>query len=192
MEFRKLLAAFAVTAGCLTATNVAAATYNIDWTGNNGYSMTGLLSFDDALMDTGAIDETQISELSIDVMLNGVSLGTRSLTDDGPGSHASTFNLNFDTTVGQFIVGGHSLSISGQNWFTSSGGSRCDTVGFSSGAGAQGICQGFWSFSSSIPIGQPTLNATLAMSVVPLPAGGLLLLTAMGGLGIARRRRKTA
>lgn len=35
-------------------------------------------------------------------------------------------------------------------------------------------------------------NVDLTVSAIPLPAGGLLLLTALGGLGIARRKKKAA
>ncbi|SFU18559.1 VPLPA-CTERM sorting domain-containing protein [Sedimentitalea nanhaiensis] len=34
------------------------------------------------------------------------------------------------------------------------------------------------------------VNSTLRVTPVPLPAGGILLLTALGGMGIARRRKK--
>ncbi|MBK0327958.1 VPLPA-CTERM sorting domain-containing protein [Rhodobacteraceae bacterium F11138] len=34
------------------------------------------------------------------------------------------------------------------------------------------------------------VNSTLRATPVPLPAGGILLLTALGGMGIARRRKK--
>jgi hypothetical protein len=36
------------------------------------------------------------------------------------------------------------------------------------------------------------VNSTLAVSPIPLPAGGLLLLTALGGLAFGRRRKQAA
>lgn len=47
---------------------------------------------------------------------------------------------------------------------------------------------GLWISTSLSAMSTVTFDATLIASI-PLPAGGLLLLTALGGLGIARRRR---
>ena len=39
--------------------------YNISWTEPGGCTMTGTFSYDDSLLNTGAIDETQIDNLMI-------------------------------------------------------------------------------------------------------------------------------
>lgn len=47
--------------------------------------MTGMFSYSDALINTGAINGSQIDTLMIDILLNGVSQGTWNLADgQGP------------------------------------------------------------------------------------------------------------
>lgn len=177
----------------LGAASAQAATYSISWTGGGGYTMTGLLTFADSLLGTGVIDETDITDLSITIWLNNVAVGARSLLADGAGSHAATFNVNFDTNLGQFVVGGYSASETGQDWFTSVGGSECDTVGFSSGSAGQLACtNGSFAdaYDSYISIGESTLSAT-RVSEVPLPASLPLLGMAVGAVALARRRRRS-
>jgi opacity protein-like surface antigen len=82
------LAAAAVTA-LGVGSSAEAVQYDLFWTGANGYSMTGSLAFDDSLLNTGVIDESQIDELSIDMFLNGGLLGSRSPQADGLGTYAS-------------------------------------------------------------------------------------------------------
>ncbi|MDR4485926.1 MAG: hypothetical protein R3B83_00095 [Nitrospirales bacterium] len=78
--------------------------FNVGWTGSGGYSMTGMFSYSDALINTGAINGSQIDTLMIDILLNGVSQGTWNLAD-GQGPGASAFNFNFNTTTETFLVG---------------------------------------------------------------------------------------
>ncbi len=190
MKVTKMLAG-AVFAAVISTGAAQAVTYDISWTGANGYSLVGELTFSDILIGTGVINETQITDLTINVLLNGVSQGVRSLVTDGLGSFASTFNVNFDTIAGQFVVGGLTTSSSGQAWFTSAGGIICDTVGFGSGNFGQSVCVGGnYVGSSGILTSQSTLTASLA--AVPLPATGVLLLGAIGVGAFASRRRKAA
>jgi len=200
---RKIFAAVLVFGGLL-ASSAQAVDYKIAFQGSGGYSLSGTLSFDDALQGTGLIDETQISDLSIEVFQNGASIGTRSLSIDGLGSTAAAFNVNFDTITGQFLTGGQSFSGAGQNFFSDAG-NGCDTVGFSSGGRFQGVCVD-GDFLGAVPLSDQTLTATLvtvaptpgpgtgqtptpAPAPVPLPATGWLLFAGLGGLVAMRRKR---
>ncbi|MBL1319522.1 MAG: hypothetical protein COA63_000485 [Methylophaga sp.] len=172
--------------------NANAATYGIDWTGSAGYTLTGLLSFNDALLGTGVINETQIDDLSFEVFQGATSQGTWGFLTDGFANVAldSAFNVNFDTNIGQFVVGGLSASASGQNW-NSIAGNSCVGVGFSAGSASEGICVA-GSFLGSIPIGQSTLNAT-PVSAVPVPAALFLFAPALlGFFGLRRKVTATA
>ncbi len=202
-SFKRSCAAIALTAS-LTASltfgaGASAATWDIEWTGSGGWTMTGFFTHDDALLNTGTITETQIDDLAISVFLNNALQGSRSLLGDGLGTTAAAFNFNFDTTAGAFITGGLSTGPSGQNWFTLAGGNSCDTIGFSSGSAFQGVClNGSFLQASSIPIGSaiqdglPTATLRDGPAVIPLPAAGWLLGLALAGLGILGRRRRTA
>lgn len=161
--------------------------YNISWTGSGGYSMDGMFSIDDSLLGTGAIDETSLLSFMIEGFQSGISVGTFDLFADAPLQGDDTFNLNFDATTEQFIVGGFSGGPTGQDWGVATGGGSCSTTGFgfSSGNGSQGLCVAD-SFVGAIPISQPTLIAT-RKAVVPEP--GTLALVGAGLLAIGLRRR---
>ena len=181
----RLLAAASLVA--LGSTGAGAATYNIAWTGSAGWTMTGLLMFSDSLLNTGVIDESDIDDLAIEVFLAGASQGSRSLSADGAGTTAASFNLNFDTTAGQFLTGGSATSGTGQSWFTAFDGSVCDTVGFASGTAFQGACATFGLFGP-VQISQSTLTASF-VAPVPLPAALPLFLAGLAGLGLFGRLR---
>ena len=161
----------------------SAVTFDISWTGANGYSMTGMFSYDDGLIGTGVIDETSIDTLMIEGVNSSGSIGTWNLTD---GTTITDFNFNFDTTTETFIIGGSSGSTSGQawNWKGTFG------LGFVSGAPNELFSlDGVDVLDSLIDtrITESTLTAT--RTVVPVPAaaylfgGGILWL-----FGVARRK----
>lgn len=190
MRLSNFLGAIALSTSTFVVGAASAATYDISWIGDDDYTMTGQLIFDDALLGSGIIDETQITDLTIDVMYMGASVGTRSYLTDGAGIYDSTFNLNFDTITGEFLTGGLSDSSTGQLWFTGPGGSTCETFGFASGASSQAVCVDGDFVASSNTLLRDSILTTTFVAAVPLPAGGLLLLSALGGAAGLRRKRK--
>jgi hypothetical protein len=178
-----------IVAGALLAASAAAhaAVYTISWTGSGGYSMTGSMSFSDALLGTGPITASSLTSFSIEGFLGAASVGTWDRFADGLGV-GFNFNFNFDTTTEQFLTGGFSASSTGQDWNTTTGGSTCNTFGFSSGSASQGLCINGSSFVGAIPISQPTLIAT-RVSSVPEPSALALLGVALAGFAFARRAR---
>ena len=77
-NFKRLAVTTAVAAALVSgyATSANAIAFNIDWTGSGGYTMTGMFSYDDSLIGTGAIDENDVMSFMIEGFLNGGSVGT--------------------------------------------------------------------------------------------------------------------
>ena len=158
----------------------SAITIAISWTGSGGYTMSGTMIYNDSLIGTGAIDETDVDSLTIEGFLNNVSIGTWDLADGS----TTTFNLNYDTDTQSFIVGGSSTGTSGQTWNW-----QGDTgLGFISGSPNQLLSLD----GSNIPASViTTASGTLTATVVPVPAAAYLFGSGLVGLiGFARRKQR--
>lgn len=172
----------ALTAAFLSAvaTATTAATYEIEWTGANGYSLSGQFAIDDILVGTGAVNEAQLNDLSFEVFLFGLSQGS---VDFAALSSSIGFNFNFDTTSEQFLIGGSPSSNTGQSW------NRFQSpVGFGTGTLGQEVSVGSGFNNSSILNTQSTLVAT-KVAAVPLQSSLLFLVAGIGVLGAFCQRR---
>jgi len=169
-----------------------AASYHISWKGANNYSMTGMFSYSDALINTGSIDETALNSFMIEGFLNEGSIGSftadTSQADFGQGPGTGAFNFNFDTTTETFNVGGISSGPAGQLWNApnTNGG-----FGFFSGNSTQGLyVKGDRINDSEILIGSKcdscNVDSTLAATPIhttemPEPSTWVLLVTGLIG-----------
>lgn len=161
-----------------------ATSYDIAWTGANGYTMTGIFYYADNL--TGTINGTQIDALSIAGFKDGAPMGSWDLTS------GQLFNFNFDTNSGTFLTGGQSDSTSGQAWNVPN---NSGAFGFFSGNRLQGLhINGKFEPDSTIIIGSTVQTIGLVPSTLhaipnPEPSTILLFGTGIGGL-LAYRIRK--
>jgi hypothetical protein len=146
---------------------------------------------------------------------NGTFQMSLSTSSNSVNGLSSTFSNNIGSDVAVFdtqtfsgsVVGGELFGFSGSFFYDPNGGdllvdiiltagsSNGPTVQYTSGSNTGGEYSRLYSFAGDPTgsLGNDYGNVTqFSISPVPLPAAGLLLLGALGGLGIAGRRRRTA
>ncbi len=179
----------AFAASLLAATAAQSADFDINWTVGGGYTLTGAFSFDDALLGTGAIDETDIDFLSFEVFDNGASIGSSSgVAGDGfAGLGGASFNFNFDATTFEFAQSGLLDAPDGQDWNFDGPG-----VGFGSGTRSQSVSLNMDGGIADSLIPSSDLSLQASVSEVPLPGALGLLLAGLGIVSIFRARSQRA
>lgn len=130
---------------------VAAARFQFCWIGANGYTMEGQIEFPEALIDTGIINETQVTGFRIQGFHEGLPIGFWSLDMLTP---ETSWLLHFDTRSLQFPTGGSRSQQTYQEWNANGEVNDCGAVdgfGFNGGNWAQDVCvDNTWIEASSI------------------------------------------
>ncbi len=137
-----------------------AADYNFCWAGAGGYSMTGVISFPDALLSKQVITEADVTRFEITGYQNSVPIGTWSLSER---TRSSTWHLRFLPQEMRFPTGGSFPGPDSQGWNADGEVEDCGRrgFGFNSGNYAQDIClYGVWVRQSSIPPETPLYATT--------------------------------
>lgn len=116
-----------------------AARFQFCWIGGAGYTMEGIIEFPDALLGTGIINETQVTEFRIYGFHNGMPVGSWTLDQR---TAQTTWTLSFDTTKLEFPTGGERLLNRYQAWNANGAVNDCGENGFGFNAGnwAQDVC----------------------------------------------------
>lgn len=181
-----LISSFVLGVGILSvAPSAHAISFDTSWTGSNDWSLSGMFSYDDSLINTGAITGNELDSLMFEVFNGNTSQGVWNLGDP-----QFSLNFNFDTTTETFVVGGNSNFSTGQRWGAAGGGFPASAVGFESGGAGQGVWVGSNFRGFLTPITNSTLTATRKQTQ-PIPTPALLPgLIGMGFSAIRKRRQE--
>ncbi|NJM81561.1 MAG: hypothetical protein HC844_02905 [Tabrizicola sp.] len=144
------------------------------WIGNEGYRMTGRMTYPDHLADAERITGEDVTAFEITGYRDASIIGTWSLAERGPDT---AWNLNFLPREMRFATGGLSYGPDGQDWNAGGGVDACGVpgFGFNSGSAAQDIClDGIYAIESGIP---PDTPLPVRPVDTPLECGGELQLS---------------
>lgn len=116
-----------------------AARFQFCWIGGGGYTMRGSIEFPDALLGTGIIDETQVTDFAIFGQHDGIPIGSWSLDMLKP---TTSWTLRFDANALTFPTGGIRSENTYQAWNANGEVNDCGVNGFGFNAGnwAQDVC----------------------------------------------------
>ncbi|MFK8051646.1 MAG: PEP-CTERM sorting domain-containing protein [Woeseiaceae bacterium] len=176
--FKKL----ALLAAALTLPGLASAativTYDFNWAGSDGYSMSGYFTYDQEDAADRRIRDGEVMSIVFEGFIDGVSFG---VVDDA--NTVDGFNFNFNTRNGRFLTNGSAVGNRGQAWNIGGFGFAYLNDFTGSALFVDGDIVGV--------AGRNRLRASFR-SIQEVPAPATLALLGMGlfGLGLARRNKK--
>jgi hypothetical protein len=133
------------------ASAAPAATVHICWVGANGYTMTGLMEFPDALLSAGMITEAEVTRLRIAGYHEGRPIGTWDMAD---ATETTTWYLRYLPQEMRFPTNSEVPGPFDQGWNADGTAADCGAGGFGFNAGnrAQDFClDGVWIEASGVP-----------------------------------------
>lgn len=155
----------------LAASPMQAGEVYICWLGAGGYTMTGRMTYPDALNDTALVTQDDLTSFRITGYFDGRVIGKWDMAERTP---QTSWLLRYDPGTARFpLVGGDGLY---QMWNANGEVTDCGIpgFGFNAGNGGQDFCiDDTFILSSSIPADSPLLG--FAEPQLPTCAGPALL-----------------